>query len=62
LNARIRDSSLEFAQNFKFDYILSSETVYNIESLPGLASLIKLCLKPNGTMYGSRVTESRISY
>jgi hypothetical protein len=36
---------------FRFDLILTSETIYNTEYLGSLISLLKSCLKPDGTMY-----------
>lgn len=38
-------------EDYQYDFILSSETVYNLDYLPAFYSIIKACLKPSGIMY-----------
>ncbi len=37
-------------KEFKFDLILSSETIYNTEYLEDFINLVDICLKPGGSL------------
>ncbi|XP_035710000.1 histidine protein methyltransferase 1 homolog isoform X3 [Folsomia candida] len=51
------DSINEYAKNnnggkdWKFDTILSSETIYNMDYFEDFLNLVDLCLKPSGSLY-----------
>ncbi|KAK4876071.1 hypothetical protein RN001_012493 [Aquatica leii] len=49
-------SFLELIKEYKFDYIFTSETIYNSSNYYKLYMLFKECLKPNGVVYAAAKT------